>query len=268
MERNGSFFLHQKWEESSHQQCKSSNDVYVQQGPGLFTEIFSRGFSIVFRWASMGTKAQAEKTEAQLLKVFDYAWNRGGNVARRPHDVLLKLEKLSSQTMLESLRRLVVQKKWLLFGKKVGIRIDGTKPANTEKVNKRNTLPRIIFGALTFSRNRPRSLSKNGSIDNKRKNICGALQGDGTICTATPLKNRKRCADHKGLKIQKEKNLSKINNINSNIVSSNQGVEEHENEYTYCGVLLEDGSICKIVPDKGRKRCNIHKGMRITSQAR
>lgn len=267
LEGNGSFFLHQKLNESSHQQYKSSNDVYVQQGPGLFTEIFSRGFSIVFRWASMDTKAQAEKAEAQLLKVFDYAWNRGGNVARRPHDVLLKLEKLSSQTILESLQRLIFQKRWLPFGKKVGLRIGGKKPASAEEVNERNTIPRIIFGALTCTRNRPHSLSKSGSIDNTRKKKCGVPQGDGTICRATPLKNRKRCADHKGQKIHKEKKLSKINNVNANIVSSNQGPEEHENEKT-CGVLLEDGSICKIVPDKGRKRCNIHKGMRITSQAR
>lgn len=267
LEANGSFFLHQKSESSSHQQNKSSNDVYVQQGPGLFTETFSKGFSIVFRWASMDTKAEAEKAEAQLLKVFDYAWNRGGNAARRPHDVLLKLEKLSSQTTLESLQRLIVQKKCLLFGKKVGIRIDGKKPANTEKVNERNTIPRIIFGALTFTRNRPHALSKNGSIADTRRNICGAPQEDGTICTAIPLKSRKRCPDHKGQKGQKEKNLSKIN-ISANVESRNQGVGEHENEYRYCGVLLKDGSTCKIIPDKGRKRCNIHKGMRIPGQAK
>ncbi|KAI3790085.1 hypothetical protein L2E82_02898 [Cichorium intybus] len=58
---------------------------------GLFSDIFSYGFGIAFRWAPMDSKKEAEKKESQLLKTFDYAWNRGMNGERRPVDIHQKL---------------------------------------------------------------------------------------------------------------------------------------------------------------------------------
>lgn len=52
LEGKSSFSLTQKWN-VSFQQSKCSYDEHVKQGPGLFTDIFSRGFSITFRWAAV-----------------------------------------------------------------------------------------------------------------------------------------------------------------------------------------------------------------------
>jgi len=67
-----------------------ANVVTVAAGPGLFTEVFSRGYSIVFRCALMDNKQEAEKTEALLLRVFDYAWYKLQNGACRREEILLK----------------------------------------------------------------------------------------------------------------------------------------------------------------------------------
>ena len=40
----------------------------------------------------MDNKQEAEKTEALLLRVFDYAWNKLQNGACRREEILLKLE--------------------------------------------------------------------------------------------------------------------------------------------------------------------------------
>nr|XP_012466427.1 unnamed protein product [Gossypium raimondii] len=59
----------------------------------LFDPIFARGCCIIYRWASMKSKAAAQRTEARLLEKYDYAWNIGSNGARRPNDILRKLDK-------------------------------------------------------------------------------------------------------------------------------------------------------------------------------
>ncbi|KAF8393496.1 hypothetical protein HHK36_021740 [Tetracentron sinense] len=78
----------------------------------------------------MKNKKNAKKAEAQLLDFFDYAWNKSSNGARRPDDILLKLDKYtSSTTLIPNITRELQQ--WKLddpFGqKRIGIRIKASK---------------------------------------------------------------------------------------------------------------------------------------------
>ncbi|KAH9301479.1 hypothetical protein KI387_013062, partial [Taxus chinensis] len=258
LEGNASFSLSQKWN-VLFQQSKGLYDEHVKQGPGLFTEIFSREFSIVFRWTAMKSKARAEETEARLLKVFDYAWNRGGNVARRPAAVLLKLDKLTSQTIPRLLlqRLTEVQLQWMPFGKRAGIRIEGekVKPNKTGK----QTVPTINFGAFSFTRNRPHSVSVSAS---KQGENSIEIHGNGSVCTDTRLKNRKRC-DHRKGQGRRIRGIELTNNAGEIVrnFESNGGAADNENETKNkkeCGVAFVDGSTCGNIPDRGRRRCRIH----------
>lgn len=76
------------------------------------------------------SKVVAERVEADLLSVFDYAWNKGSNGCRRSRDILAKLfmgwpypNKSRLCINISSGRR------WLCFGtKRVGISIAVRKP--------------------------------------------------------------------------------------------------------------------------------------------
>ncbi|KAF7149348.1 hypothetical protein RHSIM_Rhsim03G0233900 [Rhododendron simsii] len=68
------------------------NDYVLQQGHGAFSEAFSRGYTIVYRWAPMENKEEAEEAETRLLNTYDYALNKGNNGVRRLEDVFQKLQ--------------------------------------------------------------------------------------------------------------------------------------------------------------------------------
>ncbi|KAI8565420.1 hypothetical protein RHMOL_Rhmol03G0257800 [Rhododendron molle] len=74
------------------------NDYVLQQGHGAFSEAFSRGYTIAYRWAPMKNKEEAEKTETRLLNTYDYALNKGNNGVRRLGDVFQKLQGSTSSS--------------------------------------------------------------------------------------------------------------------------------------------------------------------------
>ncbi|KAM0913003.1 hypothetical protein ACQ4PT_012439 [Festuca glaucescens] len=206
-------------------------------GPGLFREVFSRGYSVMFRCAPMGNKKEAEKTEGQLLRVFDYAWNKLQNGACRREEILLKLEQRSHRTSLLSRVRHFKQK---VFGDRAGIKITSSGSFGISSGSTESMLPRV----RTFVGFRPRSVnscdSLNEAIDIHRK------------CTPqanTPGSNQA----HRRIGGYKVKKIDVITRRTAPLRESN----------SVCGVTLEDGSTCLEDPLEGRKRCDLHKGRRV-----
>ncbi|KAH1105479.1 hypothetical protein J1N35_009247 [Gossypium stocksii] len=207
------------------------------KGCPLFDEIFARGCSIVFRWAPMENKADARGTEAQLLRKYDYAWNKGSNGIRRHDDILQKLGK------------------------------HALNPSN------------------------------HGGSDKNETFSCGVVLDDGSICKRPPVEGRKRCAEHKGKKTTGSSTRSSMESLphkedypeiefgkykngenldflppvfdfsrsRPRLVSNHGGSDK--NETFSCGVVLDDGSICKKPPVEGRKRCAEHKGKKTTGSS-
>ncbi|XP_021751269.1 protein EFFECTOR OF TRANSCRIPTION 2 [Chenopodium quinoa] len=241
------------------------NGSHLINGCGLFKEIFSRGYPIVYRWAPLKSKSDAERTEAKLLERFDYAWNKVNNGVRRPNDVLTKIEKISIRNnkipkilkMLQSFSE-----------RKVGIQIKaekfslGNKPSHDIYEENFNLFDRVF----KFSRSQPRLVSTNPEAiveDINKIHICGVISNDGTICSNSPFKGRKRCSEHKGRRLTSVSINSKIMTKDSS--TDNSQVENFVNDEfsSICGVILLDSSPCTKSPFPGRKRCEEHKGMRI-----
>ncbi|PRQ46811.1 putative transcription factor HRT family [Rosa chinensis] len=242
----------------------------IRKGPGLFEQILARGYPIVYRWAPMGTKSEALKTESQLLNTFDYAWNTSINGARRPDDVLQKLKKTSSKpTRFTN----IVQRLLPFRQKQVGIRINSSKLVSTEDKfsdyadRESRTLTAQVF---KFGRSQPRLVLDRSGITQENTIICGVAVGDGSICRKEPVQGRKRCAEHKGMRIT---GLITVRISNSNFdskcsvisnrefVSDESGITQENTEI--CGLAAGDGSICRTPPVQGRKRSAEHRGMRI-----
>lgn len=257
--------------------CKN---MPLQRGSGLFEGIFSRGYSIVFRWAPIESKRDAERTESRLLKTFDYAWNKGSNGARRPSDVLRKLEKTSSSTPpFPSITR----KFQMLGQKQVGIIIKASKPFLQENgLSTDQDINSLLARVFKFGRSQPRLVSDRVGVTGNYNSTCGVALGDGTICERPPVEGRKRCAEHKGMKtkssfskpiVERKPQMVDLNReseghsaqsygytVNFQLVGSKCPVNK---DFTIiCGVILDDGFPCKRQPVLGRKRCEEHKGMR------
>lgn len=208
----------------------------------------------------MKSKSDAERTESELLERFDYAWNKIGNNARRPNDVLSKIEKISSRNykipkimkMLQSLGE-----------QKVGIQIQAEKLSigNKPKPSYEENLS-LFDRVFKFSRSQPRLVSTTNSEDLNQTQVCGVISSDGTSCSNPPVKGRKRCSNHKG------RRLNSVVFINSKNSSRKHNVVVHDKVEvsSVCGVILLDGSPCTRSPFPGRKRCEEHKGMRIINQ--
>uniref|UniRef100_A0A7C8ZMZ9 Uncharacterized protein n=1 Tax=Opuntia streptacantha TaxID=393608 RepID=A0A7C8ZMZ9_OPUST len=83
--------------------------------------------------------------------------------------------------------------------------------------------------------------------------ICGVIipQLDGTMtpCAKPPFPGRKRCLEHRGMRVNQ-------------IIPSSPASLSMLGINGYCGVDLGDGKSCTDQPVKGRKRCEKHKGMR------
>ncbi|KAE8637472.1 hypothetical protein CSA_004505 [Cucumis sativus] len=232
----------------------------LEKGPSLFQEMFSRGYSIVYRWAPMKNKKNAQMTETQLLKTFDYAWNTSGNGARRHDDVLKKLENIASQTTKSTF----ISRKLLPFTqKKMGIKIKTSKsipmvnkPA--EDAEERNN---FFSRILSFSRSRPRLVDNTNDVNWADSNSCGVVIGhNGEVCRKPQLK------EEKGTTIYGEKDFScsksEIPNSTEECSVSNS-FPNKGSSLPICGVVLYDGSPCRRPPVQGRKRCEEHKGQRI-----
>ncbi|XP_041005167.1 protein EFFECTOR OF TRANSCRIPTION 2-like isoform X1 [Juglans microcarpa x Juglans regia] len=182
-------------------QPNDSRSVSLQKGPGLFEEIFSRRCSIVFRWAPMENKREAEKTEDKLLNRFDYAWNTSNNGARRPTDILRKLDRTAANTTQFP----NVVRKLLPFGQKqVGISIKARKlpsPENKLSACADEESNNFLSSVFKFSRSLPRFLSYRSIVIEENTSFCGVVLGDGSVCRRPPVDRRKRCAEHKGMQI-------------------------------------------------------------------
>ncbi|KAG6662076.1 protein EFFECTOR OF TRANSCRIPTION 2-like isoform X2 [Carya illinoinensis] len=276
-------------------QPNDSKSVSVQKGPGLFEEIFSRRYPIVFRWAPMENKREAEKTEAQLLKTFDYAWNTSNNGVRRPNDIVWKLDRIAANTTQFP----KVVRKLLPFGQKqVGISIKARKlpsPENKLSACADEESYNFLSQVFKFSRSLPRFLLDRSIIIEENNSFCGVVLGDGLVCRRPPVDRRKRCAEHKGMRINGSipmlvptlvtvgKSGSTLGSV-SNHLADRKGDNHNAQNLCYdsvkdtevvgkcpvsesftpiCGVPLHDGSPCRRQPTQGRKRCDEHKGMRI-----
>ncbi|CAN4083608.1 unnamed protein product [Withania somnifera] len=236
-------------------------NVYGPKRARLFTETFSRGFSIVYRWAPMNDNKDAERTEAQLLDKFDYAWNKGSNGVRRHNDVLCKLDDISRATRLPAF----IRKLQLSLEKQKGIIIKVCEPLSLENgsdfhVSFKNTnfLPQIF----KFGRSQPRIVSMSSGVNvDPNTIICGVALGHGSVCIRPPIKGNKRCSEHKGMK---------INSVNSKLIaerneSTGRCETGGEANASICGFILDNGSPCARKPFQRNKRCAEHKGMKVNS---
>ncbi|KAI3790087.1 hypothetical protein L2E82_02900 [Cichorium intybus] len=242
--------LQQYGRDGAHLENGLSNGEQIDRKVlGLFSDIFSYGFAIAFRWAPMNNKKEAEKTESQLLKTFDYAWNRGMNGDRRPVDIHQKLTAASTKKL-----PLVFKKLHVLRPKKLGLNIKRCDPPELENGSSFYTKQKdtnILSRIFKFSRSRPTLVTNECEINNSDDRICGVALGHGSICTRPPVVGRKRCVDHKGMK------------VNASVKLKPHLVTNEDTCHVTCGVTLDDGCICTRVAVAGRKRCEEHKGMKI-----
>ncbi|OWM83178.1 hypothetical protein CDL15_Pgr011860 [Punica granatum] len=243
---------------------------------GLFREILSRDYSIVFRWAPMNNKGEALRMEALLLNTFDYAWNKGSNGARRPHDILRKIEEASSAAYRVSS---TLKKLFPFLQKKVGIRIHGRLPFDTKTAAHAEEENNFFNGIFKFNRSNPRVVLDRSCFNEDETRFCRVYLGNGNICKRPPVKGRKRCAEHKGMKVNARpwsevpdqhgitdpglKNLTfHVEKVNFGSVNLSAGESLAP---VICGFIMGDGSSCKRPPVQGRKRCSEHKGRRIVT---
>ncbi|GMI88555.1 effector of transcription2, ARABIDOPSIS EFFECTOR OF TRANSCRIPTION2 [Hibiscus trionum] len=229
---------------------------------GCFEDIFARGYSVVYRWAPMENKADARRTESQLLNTFDYAWNKGSNGVRRHEDILQKLDKHASNlTKLANFSR----KHLPFLQKQVGIKIKASKLLLDDNEFSKHTdgeSRNFMWQVFKFSRSQPRLVSDHGGSDKNDTVTCGVVLEDGSICRRPPAKGRKRCAEHKGKKTKGSSTRSSTSE-KSELRKTDYPKSEHCGPI--CGVAMIDGSLCTRQPASGRKRCDLHKGRRVYS---
>ncbi|CAM8935637.1 unnamed protein product [Rhodiola kirilowii] len=261
-------------------------DDTVPIGTGLFDEIFSRGYPIVFRWHPMSSKKEAVETEARLLEIFDYAWNKEYNNSRRPDDIHKKLNKIAASTIWFPKITRILQTK-------VGIRIKARRHHPVKKESQPNSERNnyIFSGILKFSKSRPLyNQAKPDVGDSSGKlnyykpevedaenspgkvdfQICGVILEDGTPCKIAPVLTKKRCHEHKGRRINGTHNAPREGKLAGTITIRDKNNHMHftQNDQVFvsaCGVELGDGKKCSRQPIDGRKRCQEHKGMRVNN---
>ncbi|KAI4350726.1 hypothetical protein L6164_005152 [Bauhinia variegata] len=253
------------------------NHASLQKGSQLFEQIFSQGYPIIYRWASMQSKEDAKQTEDQLLNVFDYAWNTINNGTRRPNDILQKLNKIASDTRRFS----DMVKKFIPFTQKqVGIRIKSSMHPSDEKLcEAEEDRYHFLSRVFKFNRSRPRIVEDITDVIQENAKICGVALDDGSIRTRPPAERRMRCREHKGMRIngsiaKPESMVILKSNAYFQREGDGHGVEESpktqetvlESFTILCGIILDDGSPCRKEPVKGRKRCVEHKGKRVQAQ--
>ncbi|XP_068647412.1 protein EFFECTOR OF TRANSCRIPTION 2-like [Aristolochia californica] len=226
-----------------------------KKGPGLFKEIFLRGFPIVFRWAPMHTKKEAQKIESQLLETFDYAWNMGRNGVRRRECILLRLDKnVPNKSNTSTILELLHNWKSLVFGEKqVGIKINGSVPSGHASKHTLSSsddpLNKLIPSVFKFSKSRPQLIWER-LVLNEDSPVCEVAVGDGSVCTNKAVEGRKRCNKHKGMKING---------------TAHKFVVVDDRKAYICGINLGDGSLCTMPPMHRQKRCELHEGQKIAT---
>ncbi|CAJ1951601.1 unnamed protein product [Sphenostylis stenocarpa] len=276
----------------AHLDSGCSDDSSLQKGRPLFQEVFSQGFSIVYRWAPMQNKEDALRTESQLLSTFDYAWNTSNNGIRRPEEILQKLQKIASGSItLSDVTRALLP----FTQKQVGIRIKSSKlPQADHKLDEAdNGNHNFLSRVFSFNRSRPRIVQSITDVTQEQENakICGVALGDGLICRRPPAEKRLRCPEHKGMRANASiaEPITVPKSENNVVLEPDVCCQTKGNEYRYqndshedppqtvigspvdesltntniCGIILNEGFTCRRQPVKGRKRCHEHKGRRI-----
>lgn len=199
----------------------------------------------------MKSKKDAEIIEKQLLDKFDYAWNKGFNGARRKDDICKILDRQEKASLFSLLTKKV------LFSnrKEVGIKI--TTASNSGGKNSNTIFSRILGIRRLQTRQEPYT---SGDHCN---DICGVSIGYGSICTEPPAAGRKRCALHKGLRVNGY--ISKFVSPNgASMDSQHEKLRNNREKFTpTCGFILDDDSPCTKKPVQGNKRCLEHKGSRV-----
>ncbi|KAL0720281.1 hypothetical protein Bca4012_034880 [Brassica carinata] len=215
---------------------------------GLFEDVFMKHGSVVYRWAPMGSKREAEATEGMLLSTFDYAWNKGSNGERRHLDLLNKLGDL------EFVRNRVSR---VLFPNVV----EEERKLSCDDVGEEKST-NVLTSIIKLSRSRPQPVSdKSDEISCcSDSSVCGVILENGACCSRSPVKGRKRCVEHKGQRICRVSPVKQQSETFFNRQDHND-----TDVTTCCGVILPNMEPCAKRPVPGRKRCEDHKGMRINA---
>lgn len=193
-----------------HNSCQRQYLIFIY----LFIFSLQIGYpDIIILALQTDSKAMAQKVEGDLLSVFDYAWNKGSNGARRSPDILAKLIRdwpgadgtnLCTRTSSPSPRL-------MLFGtKRVGITVEAWRPedhsdfSRSEKSKVGNfwyflkKQPHEVLAATVQSAQQSAGFTTLEFTGVR----CGVLTEKGVPCNALPVKGRKRCLVHKGMRVR------------------------------------------------------------------
>ncbi|XP_010443331.1 PREDICTED: protein EFFECTOR OF TRANSCRIPTION 2-like [Camelina sativa] len=236
---------------------------------GLFEDIFSKGGSILYRWAPMGSKRVAEATEGMLLSTFDYAWNKGSNGERRQLDLL---KKLGDREFMSKRKSGISRVFFPFLRNQVGIRIKGEKHVLKEErklssdVDEEEKSSNFLTSLLKLTRSRPQPVSDRfDEVDGSSTDpVCRVVLENGSFCSRSPVKGRKRCVEHKGQRVCRVSPVKQSPPPNPEMFTR-QDHHNHNDSDVTCGVILPDMEPCNKRPVPGRKRCEDHKGMRINA---
>ncbi|CAN8251478.1 unnamed protein product [Cochlearia groenlandica] len=258
-----------------HGCCDVVIDKKAAVTAALFEDVFSKQGSLLYRWAPMGSKREAEATEGMLLSTFDYAWNKGSNGERRHLDLLKKLD---DRGFLSKRKSGIPRELFPFLENQVGIKIKGEKRVpieerklgfdddvvvDEEKSSNTNTNS-FLTSILKLTRSRPQIVPDRFDGSSCPDSVCGViLENGGGCCSKSPVKGRKRCLEHKGQRVCRV-SPEKQKPTQPEIVTGKD--HNHKNsDVLMCGVILPNMEACVKRPVKGRKRCEDHKGMRINA---
>lgn len=202
----------------------------------------------------MKSKGDALKMEAQLLDIFDYAWNKGSNGARRHDDVLRKLDRPPPR----KIRFPKLLTKILPLGQKpVGIKIRETKflfPQQQcdnycDDVKSKSFFPHVVM----FSKSRPK-LVLDGQGASDRNLIIGSFMSKSN----GEVKIHAQSSDLETSVIG-----YRDMDTHGSLSSSSDSLEfekgaMREGRGENCGVNLDEMSLCNVQFVEGNKRCNRH----------
>ncbi|CAA7062498.1 unnamed protein product [Microthlaspi erraticum] len=257
---------------------RNVNDCETTESPdkkaGLFEDIFAKDGSVVFRWAPMGSKREAEATEGMLLSTFDYAWNKGSNGERRQLDLV---KKLGDGGFMSKRKSGIFKELFPFLRNNVGIRIKGEKHVLKEErkddvyeeKKKKKSNSNFFTSVLKLSRSRPQPVSDRFEEEHDdggsgSDSVCGVLLENGGCCSKSPVKGRKRCVEHKGQRVCRV-SPEKYRPPQQPEIFTGEDHNHEEDSDVVCGVILPDMETCGKRPVSGRKRCEDHKGMRINA---
>ncbi|KAL6560983.1 hypothetical protein OROHE_006160 [Orobanche hederae] len=155
------------------QNLRSRLQQYMRNGAHLENRFLTNSPSCYSTY--MRSKEAAGEFEEEALRKNDYAWNKRSNGDRRPDDIHRKLES-KSRFSLVNIRT------WDSF--------ISQKPNHSATTGSHSQ----GFWRRTF-----RQILRYSNQHGMR--ICGVATGHKSICTKPPVHGRKRCAEHKGMKV-------------------------------------------------------------------